>query len=115
MQTIDLETYEDLENYFADYPNSLAVFDFYDSSNGLSQMQSKRLQSKIDCVAQIDLIRVDVITSPELAAYFQIEITPTLITFLDTELFERMDGNVDDDKIEYSIQALISHAHEIED
>jgi hypothetical protein len=48
MRTLELETYEDLENYFADAPSSLALFDFYDNSNGLSTMQSSRLKSKID-------------------------------------------------------------------
>ncbi|KAI6177077.1 hypothetical protein M3Y97_00868100 [Aphelenchoides bicaudatus] len=112
-KTVELETYEEMEQYFSDSANSLAVFDFYDTSNGISMLQSSRLQSKIDSAdAEIDLVRVDVVSSPELSEYFQIEETPTLISFLNGNAFERVDGNSEDEEIQDIIETLIDQANE---
>lgn len=127
LRTFELETYEELEQYLSDAPNSLAIFDFYDNSNGLSKMQSSRLRSKVESAdtevlvlviikrnkhVQVDLIRVDTVSSPELTDYFQIEVTPTLISFLNGEVFERVDGNSPDEEIEDVIQTLVEQAQQ---
>lgn len=112
-ETIHLQTYEDMQQYFTERPHSLAVFDFYDNSYGISKMQSARLNSKIETAeVEIDHVKIDVVSSAELADYFKIESVPTLITFVESESVERIDGSVDDDELDELIQDLVERVEE---
>jgi thioredoxin-related protein len=58
------------------------------------------------------LLRVDTVSSAELSEYFQIEVTPTLISYLNGEAFERVDGTTDDEELEDVIQTLIDQVRQ---
>jgi hypothetical protein len=58
------------------------------------------------------LIRVDVVSAAELTDYFQIEVTPTLISYLNGEAFEHVDGQLDDEEMEEVIQTLVDQLQE---
>jgi hypothetical protein len=51
-----------------------------------------------------------VVNSPELADYYAIQTVPTLITFYNAEMCERLEDYADDAQIDELITALIDRA-----
>ncbi|KAI6201292.1 hypothetical protein M3Y96_00826300 [Aphelenchoides besseyi] len=113
-RALEIRSFQELQDYYDQADDRLAIFEFYDDSQGVCKLQSARLQNKIDNADEenLDLVRVDVLTSVDLANYFEIETVPTLISFFHCETIERKEGNCTDEELQAMIDHLIERHHQ---
>ncbi|KAI6214965.1 Thioredoxin [Aphelenchoides besseyi] len=113
-RALEIRSFQELQDYYDQADDRLAIFEFYDDSQGVCKLQSARLESKVDNADEenLDLVRVDVLTSVDLANYFEIETVPTLITFFHCETVERKEGTCTDEELQNLIDHLIDRHHQ---
>ncbi|KAI6177076.1 hypothetical protein M3Y97_00868000 [Aphelenchoides bicaudatus] len=79
-KVVQVTSYNELSKLLSAAQDSITIIEFYDTSNGICNLLSPRIQSKINCSGvKIKLVRVDVLICPELHVHYKISKLPTVI------------------------------------